>query len=68
MKSERSSHTHCQSPQAQAQTKACQRVCLPLPKENFKILLPLFKGKIQTLQRTTNPVKKELMKALTSLI
>lgn len=26
--SQRSSHTHCQAPQAQAQTKACQRVCL----------------------------------------
>jgi len=33
------SHTHCQAAQAQAQTKACQRVCLPQPRENFKIFL-----------------------------
>jgi len=45
----RSSHTHCQAPQAQAQTKACQRVCLPQPEKNFKIFLPLFKEKIKTL-------------------
>lgn len=54
--SHRSSHTHCQAPQAQAQTKACQRVCLPKPRENFKIFLPLFKVKIKTLQRTTELV------------
>ena len=53
------SHTHCQAPQAQAQTKACQRVCLPQPRENFKIFLPLFKEKIKTLQRTTDPDKKD---------
>jgi len=46
--SQPSSHTHCQAPQAQAQTKACQRVCLPQPRENFKIFLPLFKEKIKT--------------------
>lgn len=57
--SHRSSHTHCQVPQAQAQTKACQRVCLPQPKENFKIFLPLFKEKIKTRQRTTDPDKNE---------
>lgn len=56
--SQRSSHTHCQAPHAQAQTKACQRVCLPQPEKNFKISLPLFKEKIKTLQRTTNPDKK----------
>jgi len=54
MKSHRSSHTHCQAPQAQAQTKACQRVCLPQPRENFKIFLPFFKEKIKTRQRTTD--------------
>lgn len=57
--SHRSSHTHCQAPQAQAQTKACQRVCLLQPKENFKIFLPLFKEKIKTRQRTTDPDKNE---------
>lgn len=50
--SQPSSHTHCQAAQAQAQTKACQRVCLPQPKENFKIYLPLFKEKIKTRQHT----------------
>ncbi len=54
----RSSHTHCQTPQAQAQTKACQRVCLPQPRENFKIFIPLFKEKIKILQRTTDPDNK----------
>jgi len=57
--SHHSSHTHCQAAQAQAQTKACQRVCLPQPRENFKIFLPLFKEKIKTLQHTTDPNKKE---------
>ena len=59
MNSSGSSHTHCQAPQAQAQTKACQRVCLPQPRENFKIFLPLFKEKIKTRQRTTDPDKNE---------
>ncbi len=54
MKSHRSSHTHCQAAQAKAQTKACQRVCLPSPRENFKIFLPFFKEKIKTRQRTTD--------------
>ena len=57
--SHRSSHTHCQAPQAQAQTEACQRVCLPQPKENFKIFLPLIKEKIKTLQHTGDTVRKE---------
>ncbi len=57
--SHHSSHTHCQAPQAQAQTQACQRVCLPQPEKNFKIFLPLFKEKIKSLQRTTNPDKKD---------
>ncbi len=40
--SHRSSHTHCQATQAQAQTKACQRVCMPQTEKNF----PFFKEKI----------------------
>lgn len=72
--SHRSIHTHCQAPQAQAQTKACQRVCLPQPRENFKIFLSLFKEKIKTRQsassrtgtRATQTEKK--MKRMTSLI
>jgi len=43
--SHRSSHTHCQAAPAQAQTKACQRVCLPHPKKNLKIFLPRLKEK-----------------------
>jgi hypothetical protein len=58
------SHTHCQAPQAQAQTKACQRVCLPQPSENFKIFLPLFKEKIKTLQRTTDPDKEGINESI----
>jgi len=58
------SHTHCQAPQAQAQTKACQRVCLPQPSENFKIFLPLFKEKIKTLQRTTYPDKEGINESI----
>lgn len=57
--SHRSSHTHCQAPQAQAQTKACQRVCLPQPRGNFKIFLPLFKEKIKTRQHTGDTDRKE---------
>ena len=57
--SHRSSHTHCQAAQAQAQTKACQRVCLPQPRGNFKIFLPLFKEKIKTLQHTGDTDRKE---------
>ena len=62
--SHHSSRTHCQAPQAQAQTQACQRVCLPQPKENFKIFLPLFKEKIKTLQRTTDPDKKGINESI----
>jgi hypothetical protein len=57
--SHRSSHTHCQTPQAQAQTKACQRVFLPQPSENFKFFLPLYKEKIKTLQHTGDTDRKE---------
>jgi hypothetical protein len=59
MNSHRSSHTHCQAAQSQAQTKACQRVCLPQPIENFKIFLPLFTEKIKTLQHTSDTDRKE---------
>jgi len=45
MNSQRSSHTHCQAPQAQALAQACQRVCLPQPDKNFKIFLPRLKEK-----------------------
>jgi hypothetical protein len=45
MNSQRSNLTHCQAPQAQAQTNACQRACLPQPSENFKIFLPRLKEK-----------------------
>ena len=62
--SHRSSHTHCQAAQAQAQTKACQRVCLPQPRENFKIFLHLFKEKIKTRQHTTNPDKKGINESI----
>ncbi|MDI3520017.1 MAG: hypothetical protein PWR04_5 [Anaerophaga sp.] len=57
--SQPNNHIHCQAPQAQAQTKACQRVCLPHPRENFKIFLHLFKEKIKTLQHNTGPDKKD---------
>lgn len=43
--SQPSSHTHCQAAQAQAQAEACQKVCLPQPRENFKIFLPRLKIK-----------------------
>jgi len=59
MFSHRSNHTHCQAPQAQAQTKACQRVCLPQPRENFKIFLPFLKEKIKTRQHTGDTDRKE---------
>ena len=60
MKSHRISHTHCQAAHAQAPTEACQRVCLPQPRENFKIFLPLFKEKIKSRQHTTtDPDKKD---------
>ena len=62
--SQPSSHTHCQAAQAQAQTKACQRVCLPQHREKFKIFLPLFKEKIKTLQRNTDPDKKEINESI----
>ena len=62
--SHRSSHTHCQAPQAQAQTKACQRVCLPQSRENFKIFLPLFKEKIKTRQHTSDPDKEGINESI----
>jgi hypothetical protein len=67
MNSHRSSHTHCQAPQAQAQTKACQRVCLPQPDKNFKIFLPLFKEKLKHANTQATQTEKK-MKRMTSLI
>ncbi len=41
MKSQRSSHTHLQAPQANTQAKACKRVCLPnAEKKKIKISFP----------------------------
>jgi hypothetical protein len=66
--SHRSSHTHCQAPQAQAQTKACQRVCLPQPEKNLKIFLPSLKKILKHSNASPTLTKKTEMKALTSLI
>ena len=44
MNSQRSSHTHCQAAQAQAQTEACQRVCLPQPKEKYEVFTNTLKN------------------------
>ena len=49
MKSHRSSHTHCQAPQAQAQTKACQRVCLPQPREKCEAFTNTFINQINNV-------------------
>jgi hypothetical protein len=68
MYSHRSSHTHCQAPQAQAQTKACQRVCLSQPNENFKIFLPLYKEKKLKHANTQATQTEKKMKLMTSLI
>jgi len=67
MNSHRSSHTHCQAAQVQAQTKACQRVCLPQPRENFKIFLPSLKKKLK-LPNTQATQTEKKMKRMTSLI
>lgn len=67
--SHRSSHTHCQAPQAQAQTEACQRVCLSQPTGRIsKFFSPSFKKKLKHANTPPTLTKKELMKALTSLI
>jgi len=74
MNSHRSSHTHCQAPQAQAQTnfcdkreqkqtcltmpskakiseaKACQRVCLPQPREKCEAFTNTFKNQINIVR------------------
>jgi len=65
--SHRSSHTHCQAPQAQALTKACQRVCLPQHRENFKIFLPLLKKELKHANTQATQIEKK-MKRMTSLI
>jgi len=46
MNSQRSSHTHCQAAQAQAQTEACQRVCLPQPKAKCVAFTNTFKNQM----------------------
>lgn len=47
------SHTHWQAPQADTQTKACQRVCLPnAEKKKLKILFPSKNFKNPTAQTT----------------
>jgi len=66
--SHRSSHTHCQAPQAQAQTEACQRVCLPQPRGNFKFFSPSLKKKLKHSNTLPTLTKKTKIKALTSLI
>jgi len=60
MFNQRSSHTHCQAPQAQTQTQACQRVCLPLPREEFQNFSPSLKRKkIKTRQHSGYTDRKE---------
>jgi hypothetical protein len=57
--SHRSIHTHCQAPQAQAQTEACQRVCLSQPTGRIsKFFSPSFK-KNRTRQHTGVTDRKE---------
>lgn len=68
MKNQRSSHTHCQAPQAQAQIKACQRVCLPRPERISKFFSPSLKKNLKHSNAPPTLTKKELMKVLTSLI
>jgi len=60
------SHTHWQAPQAEAQAKACQRVCLSLPeKKKIKISLPSknFKNaNLQTITKTFGQLVAKLNK------
>jgi len=59
MNSQRSSHTHCQAAQAQAQTIACQRVCLPNPERISKFFShALERKKFKTRQNTGNTDSK----------
>ena len=66
MNSHRSSHTHCQAPQAQAQTKACQRVCLPQPREKCEAFTNTFKYQIYIVSnfKIFLPLFKEKIKTL----
>jgi len=66
--SHRSSHTHCQAPQAQAQTEACQRVCLSQPTGRIsKFFSPSFKKKLEHASTRASQTEKK-MKRMTSLI
>jgi hypothetical protein len=60
MNSHRSSHTHCQAAQSQAQTKACQRVCLFQPKRRISKFFShaLERKKFKTRQNTGNTDSK----------
>ena len=64
--SHRSSHTHCQAPQAQAQTKACQRVCLPQPGEKSEAFTNTFKNQFSIVSnfKIFLPLFKEKIKTL----
>lgn len=50
------SHTHWQAAQANAQTKACQRVCLPQRKTKFKIFFPALQKKLK--HPTRRPIRQ----------
>lgn len=59
-----SSHTHWQAPQAQAQTKACQRVSLPQPREKYEVFTNIFKNQINNVSnfKIFLPLFKEKIK------
>jgi len=46
-----------QAAQANAQTKACKRACLPQRRRKFKIFFPTLLKKIKTPDTQTNPTK-----------
>jgi hypothetical protein len=62
--SHRSSHTHCQAAQANAQTQSWQRVCLPLPREKCKAFTNTFKNQINNVSnfKIFLPLLKEKIK------
>jgi hypothetical protein len=52
--------THiCKPLQANAQSKACKRVCLPQPVKNFKIFLPSLKKKLKHANTRAIQTEKE---------
>lgn len=59
-----SSHTHCQAAQAQAQTQACQRVCLPQPREKCDAFTNTFKNQFNIVSnfKIFLPLFKEKLK------